>query len=496
MKHEVVIIGGGLGGLLCGYILCKHGYDVVVLEKNPILGGCLQTFRRNGFLFDTGMHYIGSIEEGQSLHRFWKYFSLLDTIPLKKLDENAFDVISYQGKRYPSAMGYERYMDTLSAFFPKQKTALKNYVDILHKVTTSSPISRLEEVTHLTPLEPEYVKTSVNEYLSRLTPDPVLQNVLAGNSPLYAGVKGKTPFYIHAFIHNSYIQSAYRIVGGGQSIADSLTASIRSMGGQVLPKSEVVKLEGTEQQVRAVYLQDGRRIEGRHFISAIHPQALIRMLDESMVKRSYCRRVRNMKNTMGCVTLYLGFKQNTVPYYNSNFFHFSTPDVWQCAEYTEGSWPLGYLFMHQVPRDGGMYSDSALLISYMRYEEVLCWKDTPVGRRGEAYEAFKEAKALQLIETLNQEFPGIKDQIAYYNVSTPLTYEDYTGTSQGAMYGILQDVGSSVQTVVSQRSYIPNLYMTGQNTNSHGMLGVTNGAMLTCAELLGINTVIKAINAI
>ena len=150
--------------------------------------------------------------------------------------------------------------------------------------------------------------------------------------------------------------------------------------------------------------------------------------------------------------------------------------------------------MHQAPENGGNFSESALIISYMRYEEVKQWQGTVIGHRGEAYQEFKEKRAMQLIEALNQAFPGIKDKIAFYNVSTPLTYEDYTATTEGSMYGILRDINSPAQTVVAQRSHVPNLYMTGQNTNSHGMLGVTNGAMLTCAELLGINTIIKAIN--
>ena len=107
MIYDVVIVGGGLGGLLCGYILSKHGSRVVVLEKNAVVGGCLQSFRRHGILFDTGMHYVGSVEPGQLLYRFWKYFDLLGDIRLRKLDEQAFDVVSYGGCRYPSAMGYE-----------------------------------------------------------------------------------------------------------------------------------------------------------------------------------------------------------------------------------------------------------------------------------------------------------------------------------------------------------------------------------------------------
>ena len=44
MKQQVVIIGGGLGGLFTGAILSKEGFCVTILEKNAMIGGGLQTF--------------------------------------------------------------------------------------------------------------------------------------------------------------------------------------------------------------------------------------------------------------------------------------------------------------------------------------------------------------------------------------------------------------------------------------------------------------------
>ncbi|MGN1248329.1 MAG: FAD-dependent oxidoreductase, partial [Paludibacteraceae bacterium] len=43
---SVIIIGAGLGGLECGYILAKKGFRVTVLEHDARVGGCLQSFRR------------------------------------------------------------------------------------------------------------------------------------------------------------------------------------------------------------------------------------------------------------------------------------------------------------------------------------------------------------------------------------------------------------------------------------------------------------------
>ena len=103
MKFDVVVVGGGLGGLVSAYILSKNGLGVLVLEKNRQLGGCLQTFTRGGVKFDTGIHYIGSLEPGQLMHQFFTYLNLLDDVPLSRLDSNAYDIVMLNGKTYSLA---------------------------------------------------------------------------------------------------------------------------------------------------------------------------------------------------------------------------------------------------------------------------------------------------------------------------------------------------------------------------------------------------------
>ena len=66
-----------------------------------------------------------------------------------------------------------------------------------------------------------------------------LRNVLGSQNILYGGQKGITPFYIHALIINSYIESAWRFVNGSSQVAIFLAKSIKSFGGEVLKKSEV-----------------------------------------------------------------------------------------------------------------------------------------------------------------------------------------------------------------------------------------------------------------
>ena len=75
---DIVVIGGGLGGLMTGALLAKEGFRVTVLEKNHIIGGGLQCFHRHGSIFETGMHILGGFMPGGTLHKICAYLGIID----------------------------------------------------------------------------------------------------------------------------------------------------------------------------------------------------------------------------------------------------------------------------------------------------------------------------------------------------------------------------------------------------------------------------------
>ena len=139
------------------------------------------------------------------------------------------------------------------------------------------------------------------------------------------------------------------------------------------------------------------------------------------------------------------------------------------------------------------FAESAELSGYMKFDDVREWENTTVGKRGEAYLQFKEEKAERFIKSSTDSFPGIMNNIEYYETSTPLTYRDYTYKRRFYVWHITRHQ-SPVQTYISQRTKIPNLFLTGQNINTHGILGVMIGSIITCAEFIGLNNIIKDIH--
>ena len=166
--------------------------------------------------------------------------------------------------------------------------------------------------------------------------------------------------------------------------------------------------------------------------------------------------------------------------------------------YTEENWPQGYALFYTASSKNTRFADAITLMTYMRFEDVKKWEHTfntvsSEVSRGEDYEDFKKRKAQKLFETVEKRFPGFIDAIESYYVATPLSVRDYIGTDDGSLYGVVKDYREPMRTFISPRTKIPNLFLTGQNLNLHGVLGVTVSSVLTCSEILGIDYMIKKI---
>ena len=487
----MIIIGSGLGGLTCGYILSKNGYKVAIFEQGAQFGGCLQTFKRGGVKFETGVHYVGSLNEGEPLHHFFNYLSLFPEIEAAPLDPLGFDVVSFKGEKYKFAVGYDNFVDVLAQKFPAERDNLKRYAGAIKKVADSSPFHAIGESSDaISHLDSSYATTSVNDFICSFTSNETLQNVLVGMIPLYNGIKDKTPLYVHAFINDSNIHGAYRIVGGSDRIADSLVRSIRSFGGEVFSSNKVIKIICDSAKATGIVLENGAQIYADYVISNTHPEITVNMIDSPLIRPMYRNRIRLMEQTISNFTVYLKFKKNTVPYMNYNYFHYNHDQIWGGDNYTVQNWPHGYLYLHLCPREPSQYAEAGEIITFMRYEEVAQWAGTKLARRGEAYNEFKRRKAEKILEQIERDFQGTISNVEAYYSSSPLTYEDYTGTKEGAIYGVIRDINAPR---IVHRTRIPNLFLTGQNTNAHGIMGVIIGAIITCSEFLGRDFIFKQI---
>ena len=485
MKYDVIIIGSGFGGLVCGHLLSKQGKNVLLLERQAQPGGCIQSYRREGMAFDTGLHYVGGLAEGQTMHRLFDAIGLMK-LPWHRLDPKGFDLVTIGGDTFALAEGYDAFVDTLAASFPQEREALRKYTDVL----------RLTQELDLATADVNALQAAgAYEWLTTTFHDPLLVNVLSGNALKMELRRESLPLFTFAHGQSSYVQSSWRLQGDGNMIVRSLTDDIAHYGGTLTCRAEVDELIEKDGRIVAARCRNGETYEGNLFISDVHPTLTFSWIRQSEVlKKMFRRRMASLENTFGMFTASLTIKEGTLPYFNHNKFVYSRPNVWTFYDERDTKGDIGGVMIScRVPEDGSNYTRQIDLMTPMPWEQCKTWEDSRLFRRSHSYNTWKEdtyARCIALAETV---VPGLEAAVESHYTSTPLTYRDYTLTPFGSAYGVRKDYRNLMMTMLSPRTPLPNLLLTGQNIILHGLEGVAMTALHTCAAILGkeYNDIIK-----
>ena len=462
MNYDVLIIGSGLGGLECGALLAQKGLRTLVLEGSHQPGGCMQSFRRGGLHYDTGLHYVGGLAPGQTMHKAFGQLGLLD-LPWERMDE-AFDRVIIAGRHFAFHQGYQAFVDGLAKDFPHQREALQSYV------------WRLQHVTE------EDMEVNAYDYLSKTFSDEMLLNVVSAAAMKTELKRESLPLFNFAHTCSSYIESSWRLRGDGNLLVNKLIDTIRKAGGEVRTDSRVVRLTEMDGHISKAVCADGSTYEAGYFISDIHPAVLCQMLEDCpSVRKAFRRRMASAENTTGMFTAQLSIKPGALRYFAHNVFVYDKPNVWTMTE--ENDPVKGVMVSARVPEDGSDMLRQIDLLTPMPWQECKEWEDTKVGHRGEDYKAFCKQKTEQCLTLAEQYIPGLRDMVEHCYTSTPLTYRDYLGSPEGGAFGMRKDCRAPMLSFHSVSTPLPNLLLTGQSIILPGIEGVTMTAFETCSRI-------------
>lgn len=430
MKHDVIIIGSGFGGLACALLLAQAGRSVLVLERHWQPGGCLQSFTRRGHAFDTGYHYVGGLAEGQPMHDVFTRLGLMQ-LPWHRLDVAGFDRVTIGGRTFMFAEGFDSFVETLAEDFPHEREALHRYAELLQGDDPAPDVNAYD-------------------WLHRNFHDPMLIDVVSGSCLKTELRRASLPLLSFLHSQRSYIQSSWRLRGDSGLIVRTLVDGIRQAGGDVLCRREVTELTERDRRLATAVCTNGEGYEADWFVSDIHPALTFQLVGECRALRPiFRRRMTTLENTAGLYTHQLVLRPQTLPYFNHNKYMYAQADVWD--ERTPR-----VMVSCRVPEDDSGY---ATLVDLL----------TP-----------HATDPMPLAETV---IPGLSGMVAERYVSTPQTWQRFTATPGGSAYGVRKDCRQPLQTMLSTRTPIANLLLTGQSVMLHGLEGVAMTALDTCSVI-------------
>lgn len=494
-EFDIIVIGSGLGGLECGVMLSREGLGVCVVEQAAVPGGCLQSFRRRGHSIDTGMHYVGSMQQGGIMRRYFDYFGIGDSLEIRPLDE-AFDIVSPGGAgEFAYMHGYDEFRRHLTSLFPREAAGIARYCDKIREIGDSIGVE-VHRSGRLSSGGVKYLGASAAEFIGECVADPLLRSVLAGTNPLYGGVRERSPAlpprHDKPFEHRRRLpfrrrDAAYRRRAGGQNPRARRHDPHRMPGKRAPHRRQAHHGRGTRRR------QDTAG-EERHFG---HPSRGDVRPDRADAGSAPARsatgwpacRARTAFSRCICCS-----GRKVFPYINRNLYYYAEGgDVWDTLFDTEAMRPKMVLFSAQPPCADPAWSEVVTLMAPIATDIWSAWSGSAPGRRPEAYTALKTAVAEPSDGLRLRAAAGLRAAIEQTYAATPLTYRHYTGIPHGAAYGLQKDCRNVMATCIPVRTKFENLLLTGQNLTVHGAIGVTLSAAATCAELLGTEYLAKKI---
>jgi all-trans-retinol 13,14-reductase len=503
---DVIVIGSGIGGLTVAALLAKRqGQRVLVLEQHFTAGGFTHTFERKGkFHWDVGLHYVGDMGKGGTGKAVFDYLTN-GQLQWHKMPD-PFEKFVYPDFTFDVYANRDRFQADLIQRFPQEQTALRRYFKDVQKAAFWFGAHNMLELfpVGLQPLLRRGVRRfgtiarqTTQQYLDRNFHDVRLKALLTSQWGDYGLPPSESCFGIHSVIVSHYFNGGWYPVGGSKAIAQAIIPVIEQAGGAVV----------TQRRVTEVLLESGTAV-GVKAQHTAHPQAepeIYRapiVVSDAGAFNTYLKlippqyaaaerqAIQSFPKGTSMLTVYLGLKESPqrLGFQGENHWIYTTYDhdaIAQASPLPTAPLPkFGYLSFPSL-KDPLAQGHTAEIIAHVDYDYFSQWQGQPWRRRGSDYIDLKAQITQSLIQLVEHHYPGFQDLIEYAELSTPLTVEHFDASDRGAIYGIPCIPERLDQPWAGARTPIKNLYLTGADTFSLGIMGAMMGGVKTAGLLQG-----------
>ena len=507
--YDAIVIGSGIGGLAAAALLGRHGRRrVLVLERHYAIGGFTHVFRRPGYEWDVGVHYIGDVHPGTLLRAL---FDEISDAQLAWADMGPiYDRVVLGATTFDFPRGREALRAQLVAAFPAEVAAIDRYfalvretVAAMHDYFATKAFPRLLGAM-LMPLARRrffrHADRTTREVLESLTGDQRLISVLTAQWGDYGLPPAQSSFAVHALIADHYFQGASYPVGGAARIAETVVPVIRAAGGEVLSNAEVAEI-GVEGN-RAVGVRmaaDGAVLSAPLIVSdAGVANTFGRLLPMSVAVRHGLRAaLAELPPSIAHACLYVGLRGSAheLGLERTNLWVAPSGDHERnlAAAADPAATPAAYIsfpsakdpdFERRCP--GRSTIEVATLLPWERFA---AWQDSRWHKRGAVYEAAKQQLADQLLDIVYTHVPQARGRVEIAELSTPLSTRHFAAHPQGEIYGVAHTPARFRHPLLRPQTPVRGLFLTGADVATCGVGGALVGAALCASAILRRNLI-------
>lgn len=316
--YDIVVIGGGMGGLTAGALLAHAGKKVLVVEAGAQPGGYASALRVGQYTFDRADHLIMGCEEtgplGQgTVDAVLRHLGVRERCTFVRMDDPVY-VGRFPDLTVSVPHGLEAFVESHVRHFPGEAAGLRRLAqlssDILRELSAVPIKLRLRDLPSLRSRFPNIFRfrnATMSDVFDRELNDPRLRQVCGMLSTWIGPPPHQASFLLWAGMTAAYVEEgAYYCLGSFQTLADAIATGLTTAGGELLLEHRVERILTEDGRVNGVVLDDGRRIETTLVISNIDArQTIEKLMDPNDVSSRYMRRLRRMSLSPTAAAMYV-----------------------------------------------------------------------------------------------------------------------------------------------------------------------------------------------
>jgi len=484
-KFDVIIIGAGISGLTSAALLSKAGLKVCILERHYLIGGYLQGFDRKDFIFDTAIHWLNQCGKDGTVSRLFNYIGEDYPRPLemKTIQRHIGDHHDYSLTNNPEELRLR-----LIADFPEDEKGINKFFKDARKVAAiSKKFPKLFRSTETMGFFEKVVyslrrmsigfpmirfilysgEEGMKKGLSKYFSNPDLHQLFCSERDLLSCL------FPVAWAYNNDYQNPP--IGGSQAFPRWLETKLKTENGSEINLSsdvkEIIVEDNVFKGVKFIKRHKEYQVNALHLIAACDVEKLYAHLlpkrdftkgiTEKMASSELYSSSVTISIALNCPAEDLGFGRELTVITNDS----STRD-----EHSSGD-PHKSAISVLAPtvRDKTLSPiDKGTLTLYVpawiNYENE--WRTTRNEKgefvRTEAYKALKEEYAAVILDRVVKKMcPNLIENIAFYEVATPITYYRYTQNRDGSMMGTRPGRINMQSKVAHYKTPIKNVIIGG-----------------------------------
>jgi phytoene dehydrogenase-like protein len=485
-EYPTVVIGAGLGGLVCGAYLAKQGIPVTVVEQHSVPGGYATAFDRAGgkFTFDVSLH--GTCIHNNGAAAILQDIDVLDKIELVELPEVYRLKTAHLDISVPQK-DPEAYIQLLSRYFPAESQGIRGFVEemlgIADEVDTLSR-KKGKFFKLLFPLQYSKMWNVRNKTLADLmsdyVKDPELQNALSALWGYYGLPPSRLSGFYYANATGSYLKhGSYYIKQRSQDLSNAIAEVIEVSGGNIIYDTQVSEILVKDGSVQGVELDGGKQIAARAVVSnASGPATFRQMLPQNVLPGDFLQQLAACKPSIASFIVWLGLNRDITENVKS-FSTFVSSGLTTEEEFEShlngeiDKAGFGVAAYDKIFKGYSRAGTSTLqLIFLCGYEPWRRFESDYRAGKKDAYHREKARWAQSLIRRAEAELiPGLSSMIEVQEAATPLTNWYYTGNTEGAIYGYEQSMNNAYMNRIKNRTPVKGLYLASAWGNPGGGYG-------------------------